>query len=478
MNIIKKTLLLVLLAIPTAALCLSWWIKCAFGRVTLFLMLLHMHESPSVLTVSQIGYLLLFGLLFVVLMGAFGWGLWSWSRWRFFPRSRGLSLALGIGVVVIYSVIVYGRLDRKWNISAELKCRRETSTFLSDHCRLVGEAEVRFPEQKKNLVILQVESAEEALTGPDGCGGWLPNLAALRQENLSFAGQRQVLCTECTIMAQTAMLFGLLLAPWDSDFSLLNGQRSLLLAPSIFRVLIQGGYEAAYVAGGAMLFCSTDRMFTATPEVKITSKDDFVAQHGKSVVKSKYGVADEFVLSKCREEIERLAKTGKPFVFMGVTVDTHGEGAEYLSPDAIRFSGDKVEDCWRNCDLRIADLVRWIRAQPYAKDTVIVVLGDHLRHIGTRGIPWPRGGAVFNLIVRPDGCAERIAREFATFDWAPTLIELTGCELRDGKMGLGTSLLHAGAKTLLEEVGQTVLETEMRKPCRAYRDFMYCGRRR
>jgi len=466
-----KVLLIVPFSLFTGLLCLSRWIKCAFGKVTLFQILMHIGESPEVLTSYQLLSFFGFVLLWLVITAAIWAGVTVAMKSRLLRKRARWLYVTGAIIVVGYGALVWRHLDKKFMIAYELRCRRETSTFLSDNCRSVGPEDIRFAEGKRNLVVLLVESADECFAA----AGWLPRLSALRKENLSFAGQRQVSCTECTIMAETAVLFGLLRVPWNGNFAKWNAVHPPFRAPSIFRMLIDSGYEAAYVQGGNMAFASTEGLFAATPEVRIFEQYGLVRQYGSSAVMSKFGVSDKYVLAKCREEIERMAGTGRPFVLVGVTVDTHGNGAEYLEPDAIRYSGEFAQDCWRNCDDRIAEFIRWIRSSPFADNTVIVVLGDHLRHGKQSAKVPPRGESVFNLVIRPRCGAERLSRHFATFDWAPTLVELAGGTLRDGKMGLGTSLLHANAKTLLEEVGQEVLESEMRKPCCAYRDFMYSG---
>lgn len=113
-------------------------------------------------------------------------------------------------------------------------------------------------------------------------------------------------------------------------------------------------------------------------------------------------------------------------------------------------------------DAMIADFLKWFESLPCAKDTVVVVLGDHL-YWGGEWLPESER-TVFNAVKIPwmGKSPFKENRIFATFDWAPTFIELVGGIVPgDGSFGLGKSLLR-DTPTVLEKNDLEYYESEIR----------------
>lgn len=58
------------------------------------------------------------------------------------------------------------------------------------------------------------------------------------------------------------------------------------------------------------------------------------------------------------------------------TIDTHGS---YKPSVPINKYENKYENGIYNADASIANFINWVKEQSFYKDTVIVVVGDHLR---------------------------------------------------------------------------------------------------
>ena len=54
-----------------------------------------------------------------------------------------------------------------------------------------------------------------------------------------------------------------------------------------------------------------------------------------------------------------------------------------------------------------------------------------------------------------------------------TFLELIGCRIPEGRMGLGVSLLHPNAQTLLERFGFERVNLEVRRYDKAYESLVY-----
>ena len=79
-----------------------------------------------------------------------------------------------------------------------------------------------------------------------------------------------------------------------------------------------------------------------------------------------------------------------------------------------------------HADHAAAEFVKWIQAQPFAGNTTILVLNDHLLmesdltpYLSER----PELRRNFNVLINPARPLPDAERRMSHFDWAPTLLE-------------------------------------------------------
>ena len=170
---------------------------------------------------------------------------------------------------------------------------------------------------------------------------------------------------------------------------------------------------------------------------------------------------------KCNE----LVKNGKPFALSLLTVDTHF--GNKLLPEAKREFGD-IRDFIMLQSQLIADFVNWILHQPFGKNTVIVILGDHNMMTTKLGnIPLPeQERRVFNCIVNSKS-GKKLGRDCpaAMVDVAPTILEALGVDWSSHAFGIGRSLYNS-EKTCLEKYGFEKFQEETSKRSRKYRELI------
>ena len=452
------------------------WVTFSFGRPNFWQSLLHMNQGPSTLSPVQwmlfavcfAGFLVVVGLSVILVR----------MLMRFLEKTRMrrlrhvivlLLVAGGLGAVALH-------VDRSWRISEELALRFEPTTFLSDNFKVLAREDVVFPAERTNLVVIVAESFEDTFTDEGRLGAnLLPRLTALRDRSLSFRGQMPVFGLGCTRMAQCAMLYGIpsvsysfVSNPFREDF----GRQFPCRIPSVLALLSAGGYATAYVQGGSMDFVDTRGMLEDVPGLICFERKDFEKKYGAKALKVSFGAQDELLFPECRRILAELASGDKPFVFMCKTVNTHNR-CEYLPETAPHPRGSAFENALLNCDGLVGDFLDWLACQPFADRTAVVVVGDHSYHgkIVDRNPSAPR--QEFNLVILPHGERKIIKRQFATYDWAPTFLELIGCRIPEGRMGLGVSLLDPNARTLLERFGFERVDLEVRHYDKAYESLVY-----
>ncbi len=452
------------------------WVTFSFGRPNFWQSLLHMNQGPASLSPVQwmlfaacfTGFLLVVGLSVILVR----------ALMRFLGKTRLRRGRYVVVMALVSGVLVAAALqvDRSWSISKELSLRFEPTTFLSDNFWPLAPDDVVFPAERTNLVVVVAESFEDTFTDEGRLGtNLLPRLTALRDSGLSFRGQLPVRGLGCTRMAQCAMLYGIPTVsysfvgnPFSEDF----GRQFPCRIPSLLALLSAGGYAAAYVQGGSMDFVDTRGMFADVPGLLCFERKDFERKYGAEALKINFGAQDELLFPECRRILSELASRDKPFVFMCKTVNTHNR-CEYLPDDAPHPRGGTFENALLNSEGLVGDFLDWLVCQPFADHTAVVVLGDHSYHgkIADRNPSAPR--QEFNLVILPNGERKVVERKFATFDWAPTFLELIGCRIPEGRMGLGVSLLDPNARTLLERFGFERVDLEVRRYDRAFESMVY-----
>lgn len=122
-------------------------------------------------------------------------------------------------------------------------------------------------------------------------------------------------------------------------------------------------------------------------------------------------------------------------------------------------------------DRMVSAFIEWCMAQPFYKDTVIVVTGDHPRmdsYLVENVSYYDR--TVYNCILNSSVEAENNQfREFTHMDMFPTVLAAMGFTIEGDRLGLGTNLF-SGEETLAEQLGFDYINTEVGKSSVYYID--------
>lgn len=484
MRIIFRSILLTAIGVIAGLISLSFlvgsWIVWRFGEVSVWLIMMHADESPSVLPTADIVLLAGIIVLSVLVGGAVsffcGLCMRNLNR-RFGWIASSLGLALFCAALGMCGVGVFNSLDSWFSIRYEISCRALHSDFFRTNFVRINPADVEFPT-RKNIIVIVSESLEERFAdGLAGSGNLIPELSKWRSENFSITKQCQVSGANFTSGALAAMMYGIpkmLLTgdEWNHD----TDSCLQFNVPSIWDVFIAGGYNCAYVQGGTFEFGAKARLFPQSAAMHCLGcsdmdKDpDYLAEPRKHP----FGVNDEVMVKCLKQELLALASKPGPFAVMALTMNTH---CPYGWRSAFRPQRHEhsVPDSIMEQDTIVAGFLQWVSEQEFANDTVVVVVGDHL-FMGSRNSSDRQ--SVFNAVHIPGSPANPFGRvrTFSTLDWAPTFLELAGAVLPgDGSLGLGKSLLR-DTPTLLEKVDLATYEREIRASHADYWRIVFGGR--
>ncbi len=343
----------------------------------------------------------------------------------------------------------------------------------------------KFPEKKKNLIFIYVESMEaegvgNILKGVD----LIPELGKLAKENLSFShndgigGPLQVPGTNNSISSCCNTHVGLPLIMWVyGDFNRYSN-KLFSGAYGLGNILSNGGgYITSYVVGSVKGSFGMDTFFESHgfPLKGL----EYWYQIGKvpNDYYVQFGVEDKKLVEYAKEEILTLAKQNKPFAFSMFFEDTHFPNG-YVCEECEKKHVRSIHNVYECTSRRVGRFVQWIKEQAFYEDTLIVILGDHL-YSGDDLYGDERSGLYLNhnrhaynvFINTKDYSKFSKNRSYCTFDYFPTIIDLLDIEYDAPGLGIGRSLVKGG-KTLLEELGEEKMASEMVKKNKLYRKLL------
>ena len=389
----------------------------------------------------------------------------------------------GVGVLLTgYAfVVVYHHFE----MEDYLAYMHEETTIYEDYYVDGKEVGIAFPDEKRNLIYIFLESMETTY-GDVSSGGAMetniiPELTALSIENINFSGNMQKLNGPYMVSGANFTTGGLVAqtsgVPVTLSQSLVNDAQpraSYLLpgAKTLGDVLADEGYRQVFMLGSSGWFGARSPYFVGHGDFEIV---DYDAAIRDAMIPEDYnvwwGFEDTKLFAFAKEELLSLAAEEEPFNFMMLTADTH-----FTDGYLCELCGDEYDSQYSNvmaCSSRqVAEFVGWIQQQDFYENTTIIIIGDHLT-MDSAYIEKARAGnydrkIYFALIHPADGCEEPIdARVYSSLDIYPTTLAALGAKIEGDRLGLGVNLF-SDIPTLVEEYSLEYVNAELLKYSNLY----------
>lgn len=346
-------------------------------------------------------------------------------------------------------------------------------------------AELVFPEKKRNLIYIFLESFETTFASAE-YGGYqpenlLPNLTRLQRENVYFQDENGYGMTELancswTMAAMVAQTGGIPLSiPLArDDYGMLT--KFLPGITNLGDILDAHGYTQELLIGSEAVFAGTDLYFEQHGNYRIR---DYRYALDNGWIPEDYhewwGYEDEKLFAFAKKELDELSKSDQPFNLTMATLDTH-----CVDGYVCRQCPDTYENQYYNviacADRQLSEFIAWAQEQPWYENTTIILCGDHLTMDGhySESVDNDFNRTIFNLIVNPaNGQKASRKQAFSSLDLFPTTLAALGVDIPGNRLGLGTNLF-SGEDTLCERMGAEELSAEIKKYSRYYnRRFLY-----
>ncbi len=410
-------------------------------------------------------------------------------------------IAAGLALILLVSLTWFSVC--RAGLDTYIAARMDQTTLFEDHYVDPDTVEITFPEEKRNLIYIYLESMETAYMSEEEGGSspvnYIPELTEMAKNNLNFShsdgvgGGRTTIGSTWTIAAMITQTSGIpLCLPngiWHNGLN--NYSQVLPGVTSLTNILKDNGYNQTLMVGSDASFGGRREYFT---QHGIDQIYDLFTAREEGLIPSDYwndfwGYEDLYLFQYAKMKLSEIAENDDPFAFTMLTVDTHhpdgydclycekeySEHFEQDEPGNRQFAN--VISC---SSKQVDEFVKWIQQQDFYENTTIIISGDHLSmnnyyHSAHTGSDYIR--RVYNCIINtPTEAVQAKNRNFTTLDMFPTTLAAIGCEIEGDRLGLGTNLF-SDKETLYEELGYSYLCDEINKISSYYQNTFLYGKK-
>lgn len=285
----------------------------------------------------------------------------------------------------------------------------------------------------KNLVLLYLESGERIYWDPKVFPGLTPNLDRLRKEGLDFSGFETFSGATYTIAGMFASQCGIPL--FSSPFAGLdavatNDTNRTTFHPKLTclgNVLHKAGYTQVYMGGAPIQFSNKGLFYREHGYDEALGLQQLEARAGGKLPEAGWGLYDSALFQVALAKYRQLEAAGKPFNLSMITLDTHPPHGR-PSPGCPKYAANpnSMLQAVHCTDYLVGKFIAALKKQPGWKNTVVVIMSDHLMMRNDAEPLYPKGyHRQPALLVLNAGQGARPVRMYH-MGIAPTLLDLMG----------------------------------------------------
>lgn len=394
---------------------------------------------------------------------------------KIFPFHR-----LFLALILLFSSVFY--TFYKFEFNEFLNARFNKGELFEKEYVDPRSVELTFPEKKRNLIYIYVESLETSALSKQNGGmqnvSYIPKLEQLALDNTSFSntstlgGGYAAYGGTWTIAGMISQSAGL---PLKVKAGMANSYRSnnfLSGSYTLGDILYNNGYKNYFILGEDSDFAGANNYYSQHGNYTIYDYDWAIKE--ELIPEGYYemwGFEDRKLFEFSKQKLSEISQEDEPFNFIIETMDTHFPDG-YVDKSCKGIFDSQYANSYYCTDQMISDFIEWVKEQDFYDNTTIVISGDHLtmknNFFITADTNYQR--VVYNVIINPAiGSSYNKNRKFTTLDMYPTTLASLGVKIKGEKLGLGTNLF-SGNLTLTEKMGIDNLEKELKKASDYYND--------
>ncbi len=477
-------------------------------------------EKPQVIPIWKIALLLFFFIISIILTALVIWALSSFKRvfmdeilWHLKTSLKGTNaevirsaILVGAGsaiIILVPSVILFMKTRKRgktgrvvyrtyqiatslilvtgivlayfgFHVKEMIQSHFVYTSFIKDEYVDPGTVTVTFPEQKRNLIYIYMESMEMTFMDKENGGAfkenYIPELTALGKEYEDFSGNSGIAnggtalpCTEWTMGAIFGTTSGLPLKTPLGHNGMIAKKDFFPGVITLGDMLEAEGYKNVLLMGSNAEFGGCDLYYKSHGNFEI---HDYPYAKKAGLIPEDYhewwGFEDDKLFEFARAELTELSAGDQPFQLVIQTMDTHCEDGYVCSKCKDTFGKNQYANVLHCSSETVASFVEWVQEQDFYENTTIVITGDHptMDTDFCDKVPKKYHQKVFTCIINSAATPAdaNAVRKYSTIDLFPTVVAALGGTIEGDKLGLGTNL-YSETQTLIEQYGYKKVKT-------------------
>lgn len=373
-------------------------------------------------------------------------------------------IILLISIIAIFKVMGFDEF---------IKNRQESTDIYESYYVDTNKVDITFPEQKRNLIILYLESMESSLMSKENGGTFtesrIPELENLAKDNLNFSntnrlgGGYNLTLTAWTLASTVASTSGTpVLGQVKNKYN--KVEKFMPEVNTLGDVLKREGYNLEIIQGTNIKFAGVNKYYSLHGNYKMF---DIKTAKKLGYIDKDYnvwwGYEDKKLFEYSKKEILDLANKNEPFSVSIFTMDTHFKDG-YLDSSCDEPFNDQLSNVYACSSKMVMEFIDWLKEQDFYENTTIVIIGDHLTmqneyYNDYKGYQRTIYNAFINSVETTDFNKNR---EFSSLDMYPTILASIGANIEGNQIGFGVNLF-SGKKTMLETIGKSKFNYEILK---------------
>lgn len=401
------------------------------------------------------------------------------------PNLR-IPIVIVLMVIVIWAEALWIYGDRAFGMGKYIEAQTQESPFIENEYVNPTDVALTFPEKKRNLIWIVMESAESSSQGEEDGGiqalNYIPEMTEIAKENVSFSQSDLIEgaaagpgggWTIAGILSESA---GVPLKLPIQGNSMSDYDTFMPKLTSLGDILKKEGYHNVFMCGSDLQFAGRDNYYVQHGDYETF---DYIRAIDEGKIDKGYyvwwGFEDKKLYSFAKDMLTDLSKKDQPFNLTLLTVDTHFPGG-YVCDLCPNKYESQYGNVWACASQQVGEFLAWIKEQDFYDNTTVVITGDHhtmdtefykgLDAKGSDGSGSLR--RVYNAFINPAVEPEKEKnRKFTTLDMFPSILASMGVGIEGNRLGLGTNLF-SDKETLSEQYGYKYLFEELDKKSSFY----------
>lgn len=329
------------------------------------------------------------------------------------------------------------------------------------------------PEQKRNLILIYLESMETTFSdkahGGNQDTNLIPEITQLAQQNINFGKNKNHIGGGIDSYGSGATFAAMLSRSLGIPF-VVNYDKTPILHhyKSLYKILNENGYRQIFFQGNPGCFKEFRNLVTDHKMDEIYGPDDLIERMNLGiedymVKQGGKNVQDKESFKFATQILDTLSE---PFSLTFFTIDTHSPHGLY-DPDCIKAKDENNKDELLKASARCVSrelnkFLDSLKSKSFYKNTAIVIFGDHL-FMGTRLVKdFPNRKWIDIFINSSKKPTSEENRAFSDIDMFPTILSSMNFDIEGDRLGFGTDLF-SDQKTLVESIGLNNLNAELGK---------------